>query len=1135
MKYFEFLNDLKIKNKLLLLVSFPLVALLYFSIHIAYNSYTVGQNVSHAKILTKLATNISKLVHETQKERGMTAGFLGSNGKKFKDKLPSQRELTNKVISNFIDYTKKNKDDFQSKELVDQLKKAIDLMSKIDNTRSKVDALTISTKQAIGFYTSINTTLLNLVNISVKLNKVPEVIKDVAAFNAFLQLKERAGIERAVGANTLAADKFALGMRAKFLNLIAAQKSYLNTFKGYSSKIENDFLNKTLVGSDIDEINRIRSILAEAKEIGGFNIDPIYWFKTITAKIGLLKKVENYIRDNMRITSPIVKDGTKIASAIANLLHETQKERGATAGFIGSSGKRFTKILPNQRKLTDKKIDTLLSILEQIDTSKFTNKYKQQLSYQLSMLKKLKTIRSKVSSLKIDAKSAIKYYTDLNSSFLLTIAEISKMATNSAEKSDLTSYYSFLMSKERAGVERAVMANSFARNKFLPGIKVKFIRLVTEQDAYMNTFLTTTSDKYANFYKKTVKGKTIEEVNRMRKIAFDATTIGGFGEDPAVWFSHMTAKINKLKKVDDFLAKRLLTRLDELKTKADFAMYRDIITAVVVHFTVWLISLLIASNILRNLKAFKQGLNFFFAYAVREKEYMKPMPVYGSDEFAEMTVEMNEGVKKTSYIIEQDKKVVQEIDDIMQKVGNGFFTYTIHEKGATNEVETLRININNMLKETKVKLDNMNSVLDQYGKGKYTYSLTNEQRKGLYGDFGTLNTGLTSLGHDMTNFMALFSNAIDNLNDNTHVLTKTATTISDSSNTQAASLEETTASVETITNNIKNNSQNVVEMLKLSDELEQKAQDGQKLASQTHKSMNEINTQVTSINEAIGIIDQISFQTNILSLNAAVEAATAGEAGKGFAVVAQEVRNLASRSAEAANEIKALVENALVKADEGHNIVGDMINGYNELSTKIDDTKNIIHSVSKASKEQEKEIIQINDAMGSLDKITQENAAASNSLKTIVSQIDKLSNSLASVMETVEFDQNAKKHVCDPAMTTLVSGFKTAHITFKSTQFEKVDSYTKFEVTPPSQCKLGMWIDQQERDKVGFTKSTAWNKLKATHSEIHAEVQNYIDKNAQKVSNEELANIAKQIENETMGIFEDLNGVLVSHCKYLKQ
>ena len=95
---------------------------------------------------------------------------------------------------------------------------------------------------------------------------------------------------------------------------------------------------------------------------------------------------------------------------------------------------------------------------------------------------------------------------------------------------------------------------------------------------------------------------------------------------------------------------------------------------------------------------------------------------------------------------------------------------------------------------------------------------------------------------------------------------------------------------------------------------------GKELAYKTASSMEEINTQVHAINEAISVIDQIAFQTNILSLNAAVEAATAGEAGKGFAVVAAEVRNLASRSAEAANEIKTIVLNATTKAKEGKEI-----------------------------------------------------------------------------------------------------------------------------------------------------------------------------------------------------------------------
>ena len=182
-----------------------------------------------------------------------------------------------------------------------------------------------------------------------------------------------------------------------------------------------------------------------------------------------------------------------------------------------------------------------------------------------------------------------------------------------------------------------------------------------------------------------------------------------------------------------------------------------------------------------------------------------------------------------------------------------------------------------------------------------------------------------------------------------------------------------------------------------------KYQEGEILANQTTQAMDEINVQVNSINEAISVIDQIAFQTNILSLNAAVEAATAGEAGKGFAVVAAEVRNLASRSAEAAKEIKTIVENATKKANDGKDIANNMISGYKVLNENISLTINLIQDIEMSSKEQLSGIEQINDAVTQLDQQTQQNAAVASQTHDVAVVTDEIAKLIVNNADEKEF------------------------------------------------------------------------------------------------------------------------------------
>jgi methyl-accepting chemotaxis protein len=192
-------------------------------------------------------------------------------------------------------------------------------------------------------------------------------------------------------------------------------------------------------------------------------------------------------------------------------------------------------------------------------------------------------------------------------------------------------------------------------------------------------------------------------------------------------------------------------------------------------------------------------------------------------------------------------------------------------------------------------------------------------------------------------------------------------------------------------------------MAALSSSVTSSATSGEKLANETTIAMDDINNQVNLINESISVIDQIAFQTNILSLNAAVEAATAGEAGRGFAVVAAEVRNLAARSAEAAKEIKNIVENATTKANHGKQIAGNMIDGYKQLNENITQTINLISDIQSASKEQLLGIEQINDAVNSLDQQTQQNAMVSNQTHDVAVVTDQIAKLIVSSANEKEF------------------------------------------------------------------------------------------------------------------------------------
>ena len=407
----------------------------------------------------------------------------------------------------------------------------------------------------------------------------------------------------------------------------------------------------------------------------------------------------------------------------------------------------------------------------------------------------------------------------------------------------------------------------------------------------------------------------------------------------------------------------------------------------------------VSNRDLEEIDKYFQQLIEFLSYEKSEFEYVEST---GNKKVDDMFKNWNQQIKKFDKRTKDDMRVLGEIVLTADKVEQGIYKCRIKGDSDNPTISTLRNTLNKMLISIDDATSRISKVVTSYTNDDFTdYIKVVDNYKEC---MKLLMESINLLGKELANSAKNNFQNGETLENSASTMTNSMNNLAEKANEQAASLEETAAALEEITSITRNNTQNATKMATLGQVVKKSVLSGEELASKTASSMDEINEKVKAINSAITVIDQIAFQTNILSLNAAVEAATAGEAGKGFAVVAQEVRNLANRSAEAAKEIKNLVEEANIKTNDGKLISSDMIEGYKELNKNISETINIIEDVSAASKEQMLGIEQINQTVNMLDRVTQENAFESNQIKEISQSVSTLAYELLTDAKSKKFN-----------------------------------------------------------------------------------------------------------------------------------
>jgi methyl-accepting chemotaxis protein len=273
------------------------------------------------------------------------------------------------------------------------------------------------------------------------------------------------------------------------------------------------------------------------------------------------------------------------------------------------------------------------------------------------------------------------------------------------------------------------------------------------------------------------------------------------------------------------------------------------------------------------------------------------------------------------------------------------------------------------------------------------------QEEGKEGFFKSLAQGMNRLIDNMADVVRGMARSADEVRTGADEISRGNLDLSQRTEEQASSLEQTAASMEQMTSIVKNNADNSAQASQLAESAREHAEKGGRVVQSAIASMAEINSSSKRIADITGVIDEIAFQTNLLALNAAVEAARAGEQGRGFAVVAAEVRNLASRSAAAAKEIKTLIHDSVGKVSEGARLVDETGRALGEIVSGVKKVSEVVAEMAVSSREQASGIDQVNKAVTSMDAVTQQNAAlveqASAAAQALMGQATQLTELIA--------------------------------------------------------------------------------------------------------------------------------------------